>query len=507
MIDSAAVQDALSLLTTSWQPWLVVIPGILLGLFAGAIPGVQVSMAMAIVLPATYLMDFLQAMLFLTAIFTGGSFGAGIPAILMNIPGASNAVATGFDGYPMAQRGEQNRALGLALGASTLGTFFGYIILFLLIEPITGIVLKLGPSEFFVVILWGITLIAVLKGDHYTRGLLGGIVGLLVGTVGMGELGVIRGTMGIPHLLDGVAVVPAMIGLFAAAALFSLTNKRYLVEMEAARKLNFSSILAGFYEAYRYPKVLLRGSIIGSFIGAIPGVGGSISNLVSYAETRRSEPDGDSFGSGNPKGVVAAESANSSGEGGSLITLLALGIPGGGGTAIMLAAFNMHNITGGPRFIREQTDIVYAIVLANFVQAFLLIVLGLVFIHFLAAVVKIPLRILIPSVLVLATYGSYGFTGSMDGPVTVLVAGCFGWLLNRYDYSIPAVVIGLLLGRMGEGELLRTYQISVGDPAYFLERPVTVVFAALLVGSIFLPKVLARWNRRNEQKREKSLRG
>lgn len=496
MIDGAAVQDAFTLLTTSWEPWIVVFPGILLGLIAGAIPGIQVSMAMAIVLPATYLMDFLQAMLFLTAIFTGGSFGAGIPAILMNIPGASNAVATAFDGYPMAQRGEHNKALGLALGASTLGTFFGYMILFLLIDPISLAVLRLGPSEFLVVILWGITLIAVLKGSSFARGLLGGVLGLLIGTVGMSSLGVIRGTMGIPNLLDGIAVVPAMIGLFAASALFGLIGRHYLVESEAARRLSFTAILGGFRDAYRYPKVLLRGSIFGAFIGTIPGVGGSISNLVSYAETKRSEPDGDTFGTGNPKGVVAAESANSSGEGGSLITLLALGIPGGGGTAIMLAAFNMHNITGGPRFIREQTDIVYAIVLANFVQVFFLVVMGLLFIHLLAAVVKVPLRILVPSVLVLAVYGSYGFTGSIDGPITVLIAGCFGWLLNRYDYSIPAVVIGLLLGRMAEGEMLRTYQISAGDPAYFLERPVTLVLAALLAASLFLPPLIKRMRRR-----------
>ncbi|MGE4219440.1 MAG: tripartite tricarboxylate transporter permease, partial [Alphaproteobacteria bacterium] len=492
----SAVQQAFALLTHSWQPWLVVFPGILIGLVAGAIPGIQVSMAMAIVLPATFLMDFLSAMLFLTAIFTGGSFGAGVPAILMNIPGASNAVATAFDGYPMAQRGEHNRALGLALGASTIGTFFGYIILFVLIEPISGAVLRLGPSEFFVVILWGITLIAVLKGSSFARGLLGGALGLLVGTVGMSDLGVIRGTLGIPYLLDGVAVVPAMIGLFAASALFGLIGREYLVDSAAARALSFRSIFEGFCDAFRYPKVLLRGGLIGAFIGAIPGVGGSISNLVSYAETKRSEPDGDTFGTGNPKGVVAAESANSSGEGGSLITLLALGIPGGGGTAIMLAAFSMHNITGGPRFIREQTDIVYAIVLSNFAQAILLVIMGLIFIHFLAAVVKVPLRILVPSVLVLASYGSYGFTGSMDGPVTVLIAGCVGWLLNRYDYSIPAVVIGLLLGRMAEGELVRTFQISVGDPAYFLQRPVTIVLVVLLAASVFLPPLMRRMRRR-----------
>lgn len=489
MIDFSALSDAFSLLLSSWSPWIVVLPGLVIGLVAGAVPGVQLSMAMAIFLPATFAMDFLQSMLFLTAIFTGGGFGSAVPAILMNIPGTSTAVATTFDGYPMARQGKHNQALGIALGASTAGALFGYVYLFLLIDPIAAAVLRLGPTEYFVVVLWGLTLIAMLHSGSAVRGLLAGVIGLLVGTVGMSDLGVIRGTMGIPNLLDGVALVPAMIGLFAASSLFNLAGQTYLVESETDRKLDFRAIINGFFDAFRYPRVLFRGSICGALIGSVPGVGASISNLVSYAQTRRGDADPSSFGKGNPKGVVAAESANSSGEGGSLVTLLALGIPGGGGTAIMMAAFAMHNITGGPTFIRQQTDIVYAIILANFVQVVLLMVVGLLFIHALASVVKIPLRILAPSVLVLSTYGSYAFTGGMDGPLTVLVFGLLGWLLSRYGYSIPAFVVGLILGRMAEGEMLRSYQISGGSFDYVLGRPVTLLLAALLLLSIVAPLI------------------
>ncbi len=196
MIDLPALQSALGMLFSSASPWLVVVPGIVIGLVFGAIPGLQISMAMAIFLPMTLYMDFMEAMLFLTAIFTGGSFGGSIPAILMNIPGTSSAIATAFDGYPMARKGEHNLALGVALGASCIGVIVGYSILLLLIGPISEIVLKVGPAEMSVVILWGITLIGSLSSGSLLKGVISGLIGLLVGTIGYSEAGVARGTMG-----------------------------------------------------------------------------------------------------------------------------------------------------------------------------------------------------------------------------------------------------------------------------------------------------------------------
>ncbi|MBA2777756.1 tripartite tricarboxylate transporter permease [Billgrantia kenyensis] len=498
MIDFAAVEQALSLLFTNFSPWMVVIPGIIIGLIFGATPGLQISMAMAIFLPMTLYMDFVQAMLFLTAIFTGGSFGSGIPAILMNIPGTSSAIATAFDGYPMARQGRHNEALGVALVSSVIGVLMGYLILFVMIQPLSMMVLRLGPSEMFVVILWGMTLIASLKGEQVLKGLIAGFVGLLVGTIGFNELGMARGTMGQTFLLDGVPVIPAMMGMFAASELFKLANKGYIVESEASRKVRIGEIFRGFRLALRYPKVMLRGGLLGVFVGAVPGVGSSVSNLLSYVETQRRDEDPSSFGKGNPKGVVASESANSTSEAGSMATLLALGIPGGGATAVMLAAFAMHNITGGPQFIREQTDVVYAIIFANFAQVFLLVIIGLLFIPLLANIVKVPMRYLIPSVLVLAVMGSFGLTGNMTGPATVLIFAVIGWLFRHYGYSVPAAVIGMLLGAMAEKSLLHSYQISGGNLAYVLERPVTLIIFALLLVSLFGQRLM-NWFRRRRQ--------
>ncbi len=490
MIDVDAVQQALALLFGSFTPWLVVIPGILIGLIFGSIPGLQISMAMAIFLPLTLHMDFVMSMLFLTGIFTGGSFGGGVTAILMNIPGTSSAVATAFDGYPMARQGKHNEALGLALGSSTFGCGLGYTVLFLLIQPISVLVLKLGPSEMFAITVWGLTLIASLRGDHMAKGVVSGMFGLLLGTIGYNELGVSRGTLDIDILLDGIPAVPAMMGMFAASELFNLLNAKFIVEDESQRNVSIPKIFKGFKQAMTYPLINIRGSFLGILIGAVPGVGSSVANLLSYMETKRRDKEPKTYGKGNPKGVMASESANSSSEAGSMATLLALGIPGGGATAVMLAVFAMNNITGGPTFIREQTDVVYSIIFANFGQVVLLAFLGLVTIPMLASLVKVPIRMLVPAVMSLAVFGSYGLTGSMAGPYTVLAFSILGYVVKKYDYSVPGLVIGILLGKMAESELLHSYQISGGHLSYIFTRPMTLVILFLLLFSIFSQPIM-----------------
>lgn len=496
MLDIPAFSDAVALLTTSFAPWLVIFPGLLIGLVFAAIPGLSISIAMAVFLPATAYMDFLPAILFLSAIFTGGTFGSAIPAILMNIPGAAAAVATTLDGYPMAQQGRHNEALGIALVASCLGAGLGYSILLFLVDPLSMLVLRLGPAEMFVVAVWGITLIAALRGRNMARGLLAGVFGLLLGTVGMSARGSTRGTMDIVHLLDGIPYIPAMIGMFAASELFTLMNSSYIVEKAEMRRIDGRGILKGARHSLRHPGVIAQGSVIGTLIGSVPGVGAAVACLLSYSEVRRRATDADSFGKGNPKGIIAAESANSSSEAGSMGTLLALGIPGGGGTAVMLGAFAMHNVTGGPRFISDNKDIVYAVILSNFAQVVFLVLIGFGFIFVASSIVKVPIRLLVPSVLSLAVLGSFALTGNLAGPVTLALFAVLGWFMRRYDFPIAAAVIGLLLGKFAEGELLRSYQISGGTLEYFLGRPITLVLATLLLLSLFWPLIARALGRR-----------
>jgi len=484
MLDLVALQGAFAILTSSTSAWLFVIPGLLIGLFFGAMPGISITMAMAIFLPMTLYMDFLPAIIFLTSIYTGAGFGGSVPAVLMNIPGTSSAVATTFDGYPMARAGKHNEALGLALSASVLGCLASYVLLLFLIVPVSGVVLKMGPLELSAVAIWGMLLLGSLSGESLPRGLLAGVFGLLLGTVGMNTAGYIRGTMGVPWLLDGIPTIPAMMGLLAASQLIGLVNTRYLIADEAARTISFGRIVAGFRMTLRFPTIIARGTLIGVVIGSIPGVGSSISNLLSYSETKRNAPDPETFGSGNPKGVIAAEAANSSSEGGAMATMLALGIPGGGATAILLAAFAMHNIVGGPSFIANNKDVVYAIIFSNFAQALLLLMIGLGFVYLAGYIVRVPMRFLIPSVLVVAVFGSFAIDGSMSGPITLAIFSILGWAMVRYGYPVAATVVGLLLGSLVEGNLLRTWQISGGKLSYALERPGALLILALMFASI-----------------------
>jgi putative tricarboxylic transport membrane protein len=492
MLDLTALGAAADLLASSWSPWLVVPPGLLIGLIFGAIPGLSVPIAMAILLPVTLYLDFLSAILLLTSVFTGGGFGAGIPAILMNVPGSSSAVATAFDGYPLARQGRHSYALGLALAASCVGSAAGYLLLLLIVGWIADAVLQLGPLEMFAIAVWGLTLIAVLNESSVAKGLLAGLLGVMIGMIGMSAQGDMRGTFDMLALVDGVPKIPALIGLFAASEMFRLMRSEYIVADASRRKPEFRQILAGARDAFRYPAVLARGSLIGIGVGAIPGVGAAVANLLSYAETKRRAADRTSFGKGNPRGVAASEAANSSSEGGSVATLLALGIPGGSATAVMLGAFAMHNVTGGPRFIADNMDLVYAIILGNLVQVVLLAVIGLGFLFVAAGLVRVPVRFLVPGVLFVALLGCFSITGDMMGPITMVACAALGFWLREHDFPVAAVVIGLLLGPMVEAELLRSIQVSGGDPAFLLGRPIAVAILLLLAASFLYPLLRRR---------------
>jgi putative tricarboxylic transport membrane protein len=377
--------------------------------------------------------------------------------------------------------------LGLALAASCFGQAVVYLLLLVLAGPIGALALKLGPPEMLVLSLWGVTLIGTLSGRHLSRGLLAGAFGLLLGTVGLSARGVPRGTFGSTLLLDGIPLVPAIVGLFAAAELFNLVGRDYIVDDNTQRRVQVTCILAGMREAFRHPWVMLRGALLGSCVGIIPG-GHAIANLLSYSVARRAAKDPEKFGTGDPRGIVAAESANSSSEGGSMATLLALGIPTGGATAVMLVAFSMQNITGGPSFMRDHADIVYAVVLSNLAQVGVLALVGIAFTFVAGFVVKVRLRMLVPAILSLAVIGSFALAHDVAGPITLAVFAVIGWLMHKAEYPVQAAVVGLLLGRGTEGALLRTYQMSGGHISFMLTRPIAMVMLILLVASTILPR-------------------
>jgi putative tricarboxylic transport membrane protein len=398
----------------------------------------------------------------------------------------------------MSKKGLHNEALGLALFSSTLCGIFSYVLLLIVVEPLADVVLKIGPVEMFLVAVWGLLLLGSLGSTYLARGLAASAIGILLGTVGMNTAGYVRGTLGIPSLLDGISTIPAMIGLLAAGQLLGLASRDYILEAAEARTVSVRRILAGCWQTFKYPGVLLRGSIIGIVIGAVPGVGSSIGNLISYAETKRTSKDRDTFGHGNPKGVIAAESSVASAEGGSMATALALGIPGGGATAILLAAFMMHNIVPGPNFIETQKAMVYAIILNNIAQAVILLFVGIAFIYVASTVVKVRTRYVLPAILAIAVMGTYAIDGTTKGPITLIVFSVVGFILNRFEYPVAAVVVGMLLGRMLETEFLRSYQLSGGNPLYILERPGALGILAVMIVTFGL----TAWSKHKEREEE-----
>jgi putative tricarboxylic transport membrane protein len=500
MIDLTALAGAFQFIGDSIHSWIWIVPGLLVGLTFSAIPGVSISMAMAIVLPLSMYMDFFPAVVFLTSVYTGGVFGGSVPAVLMNIPGAPSSYATTFDGYPMTLKGQHNEALGYALFSSTLCCILGYLCLLLMIQPMADLVIQTGPLEMLVIGIWGLMLLGTLGSEYATRGILAAGFGVLLGTVGMNTAGYVRGTAGLPYLLDGISPIPAMIGLLASGQILTLATKDFIIEEGGSRSVSFRRIAKGCLGTFKYPGVLLRGTIVGIVLGIVPGVGSAISNLISYSETRRASKDAETFGTGNPKGVIGAESAVASGEGGSVATMLALGIPGHGAVAVLLAAFMMHNVVAGPSLIRQHKDMVYAIILNNMFQAACLLVVGLVFVYIVSNIVRLRTRYVVPAVLVLATMGTYSIDGTLSGPVTLFAFTLLGVAMIRFRYPVSATVVGLLLGRMLETNAILSYQVSGGDASYVLERPAAVA----IVAAMFLSIGFNAWKKRRRARQESS---
>jgi putative tricarboxylic transport membrane protein len=484
MLDFSALLSAFHILGSSLQAWIWIVPGLIIGLTFSAIPGVTISMAMAIVLPLSMYMDFFPAIVFLTSVYTGGIFGGSVPAILMNIPGSPSSYATTFDGYPMTLKGQHNEALGFALFSSTFCCMLGYLFLLFMIEPMAAIVIRVTPFELFAVALWGMALLGSIGGESVLRGILAASFGVLLGTVGMNTAGFERGTFGIPYLLNGITPIPAMIGLLAAGQLLTLVTKDYIVDGGSTRKVSLRLILKGCIGTFKYPGVLLRGAGIGIALGVVPGVGSAVANLISYAETKRTSKDSHTFGTGNPKGVIGSEAAVASGEAGSMATMLALGIPGHGAVAVLLAAFMMHNVVPGPSLITQHKDMVYALIINNLFQSIILLGVGLVFIYLASNVVRVRTRYIVPVVLILSVMGTYSIDGSIAGPITLFAFALLGVCMVRFHYPVSATVVGILLGRTLETQAIRTYQISGGSIQYLVKQPIAMGILVIMILSV-----------------------
>ena len=463
------------------KTWLLIVIGSLLGIFFGAVPGMTSSMGIALVLPITYTMGIVDGMAILLGIYIGSISGGLITAILFNIPGTPASIATTFDGYPMTLRGHAGKALRIGMFYSFLGGMFSLLVLFFISPPIASFALKFGPVEYFSIGVLSLTLIASLSGDDLVKGLISASIGVMLTTFGMAPIdSVKRYTFGLSSMNGGFQLLPVLIGVYAILEI-----------LKSAEKIDTDK---GFGEAPNYQTKgigvtwkefcqqflnFVRSAAIGTIIGVLPGLGATISNVLSYSVARASSKYPEKFGTGIIDGVIASETANNAVSGGAMVPMLTMGIPGDAGTAMLLAAFMLHGITPGPLLFREHGDVVYAIfailIIAN-VFSLLLEFYGL---KMFVKLLDIPKQYLYPIIVVLAVIGAFGVNNRLFDVLCIFLFAILGYVLDKHGFPLAPLVLGFVIGPIVELNLRRGLMSTYGSFWAFFSRPISDVFFAL----------------------------
>ncbi len=475
--------------------------GCFIGLVIGVLPGLGPLMGIILLTPVALYLPPVAGMGMLIAIFVGGSCGGAVSAILLRIPGTPLAAATLLDGYPMAQRGKAAEAIGTAIAASALGGLLGGICLIFLSPLLAAVALRFGPPEYFALTLLGLISITVVSRESTVKGLMVGIVGLLVSTIGMDQFAsAYRFTFDIPQMLGGFHIVAMVVGLFALSEMFMQIERGGLDDRSRVEIVRASWRAIG--STVRRWVNLARSSVIGIFFGALPGAGGVIAAFTSYAVARSSSKEPEKFGTGVQDGVIATESANNACCGGALIPTLALAIPGDASTAVLMGALILVGFFPGPELFESHADVVSGIFLAYISANVFLFVLGIVFTPVFASVLRLKKKHLIPIITLLSVIGVFAIQGSTFDLWIMAGFGVIGYFLRRFDYPLAPMVIGTVLGPICENNFRRSLVISADDYGIFVDRPIAatiLALSALAIAATCLPlRSLVRLKRRGE---------
>lgn len=464
----------------SWPTYLYIIFGVLLGIFVGALPGVGSTLGMAIVLPLTAPMQGLHAILFLVSIYSGATYGGATTAILLNVPGHSSSAASTFEGYPMSKNGEAKTALGLSATASAFGGLIGILTLLVISPYLILLLLMIGSPEYALVAILGLSMIAAVTKTSIVKGITIGMWGMLIATIGM-AIGYPqeRFTFGHLALFDGVYFVAVLIGIFAIAEMIKLSKREGGVAGTNVEILG--SVKQGFMEVWKKPVTFIKSAYIGIGIGAIPGSGSSVSNFIAYTEAVRSNPD-EEFGVGNPKGLIASETSNNALIGGALIPTLSFGIPGGGATAVLLGGLIMHGVQPGIDMFTTNLDFTYALYIGLILGNAVIFIMGMLLISKASAITTLDSSMLVPVIIPLAVHGALTLRNNWIDLLTVFLFGLIGFIMVKHNYSIIALILGVILGPIAEENFLRSLQLSDGSLLIFVSRPTS----AIIVLAIFL---------------------
>lgn len=482
-----------------YDPMMVLLAllGTIIGILVGSIPGLTSTMGLAVFTPLTFGADPAKAIVFLIGIYQGSVYGGSISAVLVNIPGTPSAIATGFEGYPMALRGEAGRAIGFATVGSTMGGLFGIAVLCFSALTLARIALGFSAEEYVALVLLGLSIIAYISPGSLLRGMVAGVIGLLLGTVGQDPTTAYpRFTFGMVGLFSGVELIPALIGFFGVTEVLTQIEKRLSLNVIQ----NFKNILPRFAELKKLWATIIRSSLIGVFVGAVPAAGGAIAAMMAYGVEKRVSKQPEKFGTGTPNGIVAPESANNASVGGAFIPMLTLGIPGDPMTAVLIGALMIHGLPIGPVLFKAHADFVSSIFIGNTLSLILILILGLAFARFFAKVITTPPYILMPIILIFCMIGSYAIRNSLFDIGITLFCGLLGYLLNKVDIPVAPLTLGLVLGPMLEENFRRVMILSEGKYTTLFTRPISLSILIFTVLFLFYPNIRSwigkRWRKR-----------
>jgi len=464
---------------------LIMLGGVFGGLVIGALPGLTGTMAVALLVPVTFGIQVQEALILLVAVYIGSISGGLVSAVLLNIPGTPSSVATTFDAYPMVQRGEAGKALGIGVFASFMGCIISFVFLVILAPLLGDFALRFGPCEYFSLVIFTLTCISSISKKLLVKGLLAAAIGMLMATVGLSEVDAIpRFTFNTELLQSGFSVMPVLIGMYAISQVMDeVKGIRTPVEVPCA-DFTIREFWGVAMLCLRSWKHLLRSSIIGTAIGILPGVGPGLSNIVAYSQAKAADKHPERYGTGNPDGIIASESANNASCGGAMIPLLTLGIPGDTTTMMMLGAFMIHGVQPGPLLMRDNPDLILTILTAFLVSSVLMLILQMRFIKLLVKALSISRPVLFPIILALCTIGSFALNSNMADVWIFFIMGIVGIVLNKLDFPLLPLVLGLILGKMAEQELRTSLIMGNGTLSEFLDRPIALFFVALSLLSI-----------------------
>ena len=470
--------------------FLLILVAVILGMFMGMLPGMGGTITLALLIPLTYTFEPVVAFMVLAAALGGTNFGGSVSAILINTPGSAPNAATLLDGYPMTRNGEGGRAITASAVASAAGALFGLLIFVLSLPILREIIVLFGPPEVFWLGMWGLTVIAIIVKEDMTSGLISASLGLIFAFHGLNTITANeRWTYGTVEMLDGIQLIPALIGLFAVAEMIKLVS-----EGENAARGNTdatSGKLQGFRDVFEHKLLFLRSSIVGGIIGIIPGVGGAAANYVAYFQAMQTEPDSEKFGTGDVRGVIASEASNDAKDGTGLLPTLGLGIPGSASMAVLLGAFILHGITPGPLLIEENFDIVTIIVAALLISNILTSTIGILLSDKLAVVTQLDPRILAPVILIVSFFGTYAMNNVVFQIWVTLLFGLLGYAMIKLEISRVPMILAMVLGPIVEDNFFRALQISGGEYGIFFDSTTSLVFILLIGVSLFLPYIRA----------------